>query len=104
MGIDQSRQGGLTVSGLKDGVNQVMQLINACLHGSLRGEVRVREEEDLYTRVAWCILGHNGNWERLPKTANHSLENKDIAGGIVDAQGISWSVDLQRLEATGQNY
>lgn len=99
---NQSGQGSLTVSGLKDGVNQVMQMINACLHGSLRREVRVREEEDLYTRVAWCILGHNGNWERLPKTANHNLENNDIAGGIMDAQDIQWSVDLQRMEATIQ--
>ncbi|XP_035531363.1 protein mono-ADP-ribosyltransferase PARP14-like [Morone saxatilis] len=97
---DQSGQGCLTVSGLKDGVNQVMQMINAHLHGCLRREVRLRDEEDLYSRVAWCILGHNGNWERLPKTANHNLENKDIAGGIVDAQSIQWSVDLQRLYAT----
>ncbi|XP_078132752.1 protein mono-ADP-ribosyltransferase PARP14-like [Sander vitreus] len=98
---DQSGQGTLTVSGLKDGVNQVMQLINVCLHGSLRREVRVREEEDLYNRVSWCILGYSGNWERLPKTANHNLENNDVAGGIVDAQRIQWSVNLQRMEATG---
>ncbi|KAE8279188.1 Poly [ADP-ribose] polymerase 14 [Larimichthys crocea] len=98
----QSGQGSLTVSGLKDGVNQVMQMINASLHGSLRREVRVRKGKDLYTRVAWCILGHNSNWERLPKTANHKLENKDVAGGIEDAQGIKWSVDLQRLEAKTQ--
>ncbi|XP_032400417.1 protein mono-ADP-ribosyltransferase PARP14 isoform X2 [Etheostoma spectabile] len=97
----QSGQGTLTVSGLKDGVNQVMQLINARLHGALRREVRVREEEDLYNRVSWCILGHSGNWERLPKTANHNLENNDVAGGIVDAQGLQWSVNLQRMEATG---
>ncbi|KAM9335916.1 protein mono-ADP-ribosyltransferase PARP14-like [Symphorus nematophorus] len=102
MQMGQSGQNSLTVSGLKDGVNQVTQLINASMHGSLRRQVRVREEEDLYTRVAWCILGQTGNWERLPKTANHNLENNDIAGGIVDAQGISWSVDLQRLEATRQ--
>ncbi|XP_076581410.1 protein mono-ADP-ribosyltransferase PARP15-like [Chaetodon auriga] len=97
---DQSGHGSLTVSGLKDGVNQVMQIINASLYDNLRREVRVREEEDLYTRVAWCILGHTGNWERLPKTANYNLESNDMAGGIVDAQGIRWSVDLQRLEAT----
>ncbi len=97
---DQCGPGSLTVSGLKDGVNQVMQMINASLRGFLRREMRVREEEDLYTRVAWCILGPNGNWERLPKTANHILENKNILGGIVDAQGTLWSVDLQRMEAT----
>ncbi|XP_031706813.1 protein mono-ADP-ribosyltransferase PARP14-like [Anarrhichthys ocellatus] len=97
---DQSGRGTLTVSGLKDGVNMVMQMVNASLHGSLRREVRVREEEDLFARVTWCILGHGGNWERLPKTANHNLENNDVAGGIVDAQSVQWSVDLRRMEAT----
>ncbi|XP_040887490.1 protein mono-ADP-ribosyltransferase PARP14-like [Toxotes jaculatrix] len=97
---DQSDQGSLIVSGLKDGVNQVMQMMTACLHGSLRREVREREEDDLYSRVAWCILGPNGNWERLPKTANYNLETKNVAGGIVDAQTIEWSVDLGRMEAT----
>lgn len=95
---DQSGQGSLTVSGLKDGVNKVVYMINA----SLRREVRVREEEELYTRVAWCILGPNGTWERLPKTANHSLEKNDVAGMIVDAQGIRWSVNAQKLEATSR--
>ena len=80
--------------------NKVMQMINASLHGNLRREVRVREEEDLYAHVAWCILGHRGNWERLPKTANHSLENNDVGGRIVDAQGDKWNADLQRMEAT----
>ncbi|XP_036968283.1 uncharacterized protein LOC119027303 isoform X2 [Acanthopagrus latus] len=97
---DQSGPGSLTVSGLKDGVNQVMQKINASLQVSLRREVRVREEQEFYTLVAWYILAHNGNWERLPKKANYSLENNDIGGGIVDAQGVLWSVDAQRLEAS----
>lgn len=98
--MQKDQSGALTVSGLKDGVNKVMQMINASLHGNLRREVRVREEEDLYGRVAWCILGQSGNWERLPKTANHNLENKDVAAGVADAQSIQWFVDLQRMEAT----
>uniref|UniRef100_A0A8D3A591 Poly [ADP-ribose] polymerase n=1 Tax=Scophthalmus maximus TaxID=52904 RepID=A0A8D3A591_SCOMX len=85
----QSGPGGSTVSGLKDGVNRVMQMINASLQGGLRAQQRVREEEDLYTRVAWCILGNNGNWERLPKVANRKLENSDISGAIVDARATS---------------
>lgn len=51
---NQSGQGSLTVSGLKHGVNQVMQMIQTT--GPLRREMRVKEEEDLYMRVAWCIL------------------------------------------------
>ncbi|XP_068584244.1 uncharacterized protein [Cebidichthys violaceus] len=47
---NQSGRGTLTVSGLKDGVNMAVQMINASLHGSLRREVRVREEEDLFAR------------------------------------------------------
>lgn len=98
----KSSDGSLTVSGLKDGVNQVAQMIHARLQSFLRGEVRVREEEDLFTRVAWCILGQNGYWERVPKVANRKLEMNDIGGGLVDAQGVTWSVDLQRMEATLQ--
>ncbi|XP_033181608.1 protein mono-ADP-ribosyltransferase PARP14-like isoform X2 [Mastacembelus armatus] len=97
---DQSVQGGLTVSGFKDGVNKVMQLINASLHEFLRREVRDREEDNLYTCVAWCIMGTNGTWERLPKTANYKIENDDVTGGIVDAHGVMWEVDQQRMEAT----
>ncbi|XP_062300429.1 protein mono-ADP-ribosyltransferase PARP14-like [Scomber scombrus] len=96
----QMNQGDLMVSGLKDGVGQVTQMINAFQHDCLRRQMRVREEEDLYGRVAWCILGHNGNWERFPKTATYDLEINDIARGIVDAQAIQWTVDRQRMEAT----
>ncbi|XP_030286114.1 uncharacterized protein LOC115589412 [Sparus aurata] len=71
---DQPGHNSLTASGLKGKVNQVTQKINPSLHGSLRREVRVREEEELYTRVAWYILGDYGKWERLPKTANYNLE------------------------------
>ncbi|XP_068444612.1 protein mono-ADP-ribosyltransferase PARP14-like [Clinocottus analis] len=96
--VSRERSGGAatTVSGLKDGVNRVTQRIN----DSFRREVRVREEEDLFARVSWCILGRDGLWERLPKTANHKLENNDVAGGIVDAESTTWSVDHQRISAT----
>ncbi|XP_029381987.1 protein mono-ADP-ribosyltransferase PARP14-like isoform X2 [Echeneis naucrates] len=97
--MDQSGPGSLMVSGLKDAVNQVTQKINTILQDNLRREVRAKEEEELYGRVAWCILGVNGNWERLPKKANHELENNGAAGGIVDTNNIQWTVDLQRMEA-----
>ncbi|XP_040929894.1 protein mono-ADP-ribosyltransferase PARP14-like isoform X2 [Betta splendens] len=97
---DQSGQGILTVCGLKDGVSQVMQMVNGFQKNSLIREIRLRDEDELYPRVAWCILGCNGNWERLPKTANYDLENNGASGGIVDAQGNSWSVNLQGMKAT----
>ncbi|XP_055358541.1 protein mono-ADP-ribosyltransferase PARP14-like isoform X2 [Betta splendens] len=97
---DQSGQGILTVRGLKDGVSLVMQMVNGFQQGSLIREMRVRDEDELYLRVAWCILGCNGNWERLPKTANYDLENNDASGEMVDARGNSWSVNLQAMEAT----
>ncbi|XP_030609406.1 protein mono-ADP-ribosyltransferase PARP14-like [Archocentrus centrarchus] len=98
MKTDQS--GSLTVSGLKDGVTRVIQKMSQCQFGTLKREVRVREEDDLYNRVVWCILAHNGNWERLPKTANHKLEIKELTEGITDAQGITWEVNLQMMAAT----
>ncbi|KAG7241534.1 hypothetical protein INR49_025439, partial [Caranx melampygus] len=71
---DQSGLGSLTVSGLKEGVNQVIQVIHTI--SLLRREVRAKEEEHLYSRVAWCIMGDSGEWERLPKRANRNLEKK----------------------------
>ncbi|KAF3697819.1 hypothetical protein EXN66_Car013500 [Channa argus] len=100
--MQMDHSGNLIVSGLKDGVNQVTQSINVYIRECLKREMRVREEEDLYTRVVWCLLGANGNWERLPKTANYNLDNGDIAGEIVDAQGLLWTVDLSVMEATRQ--
>lgn len=96
----KSDRGDWTVSGLTGEVNKLIILAHSFMQGLLVREVRIREEEDLYGRVAWCILGTNGNWERLPKTANHQLENKDTAGGIEDAQGIQWDVDLVKMETT----
>ncbi|XP_035004639.2 protein mono-ADP-ribosyltransferase PARP15 [Hippoglossus stenolepis] len=98
----QSGQGNMTVSGLKDGVNSVMQMIKESQLSSLRRQVIVREEEDLQSRVAWCILGSSGNWERLPKTANHRLEHNNLVGDIMDEQSDQWTVDLQKMEATRQ--
>uniref|UniRef100_A0A3P8RWX6 Poly [ADP-ribose] polymerase n=1 Tax=Amphiprion percula TaxID=161767 RepID=A0A3P8RWX6_AMPPE len=97
---DQPGRGGLMVSGLKDGINQVMQMLHTTT--PLRREMRVREEDDLYSRVTWCILGLHGSWERLPKTANLNLECTNVTKGIVDTQGILWSVDLRKMEAKRQ--
>ncbi|XP_029931671.1 protein mono-ADP-ribosyltransferase PARP14-like [Myripristis murdjan] len=88
-----------TVSGLNDEVTQVMQMYHACLHGSLQREMRSREEEEVFGRVAWCILGLRGDWERLPRAAHHDLEKKDVRGGIVDAHGDQWDVNLAKMEA-----
>ncbi|XP_036072612.1 protein mono-ADP-ribosyltransferase PARP14-like isoform X2 [Oryzias melastigma] len=99
--IEEDPSGGLTVTGLKDGVTQLMMMmIQSCLQGRLRIEMRVREEEDLYNRVMWCILDQRGNWQRLPKIANYNLEKRDIAAGIEDAHGVTWEVNLQKKTAT----
>ncbi|XP_036066928.1 protein mono-ADP-ribosyltransferase PARP14-like [Oryzias melastigma] len=98
--MEEDPSGSLTVTGLKDGVTQLMMMIQSCLQGSLRIEVRLRDEEDLYNRVMWCILDQRGIWQRLPKIANYNLEKRDIAAGIEDAQGVTWQVNLQEMEAT----
>nr|XP_015801932.2 protein mono-ADP-ribosyltransferase PARP14 isoform X1 [Nothobranchius furzeri] len=85
--------GNLTVSGLKDGVSKMVMLMHDIF-------MRTKEENNLYTRVAWCIMGQNGNWERLPKTSNYKLEKQDIKGGIQDARGVLWQVDLKERKGT----
>ncbi|XP_047433891.1 protein mono-ADP-ribosyltransferase PARP14-like [Mugil cephalus] len=97
MQVDHPNMGDLTVRGLKDGVSKVVQILET--KALLRRERRVWEEDELYTRVSWCILGSDHSWKRLPKTASHNLENSNVMKGIVDAEGISWSVDLQKMEA-----
>ncbi|XP_023202322.1 uncharacterized protein LOC111611013 isoform X2 [Xiphophorus maculatus] len=89
--------GNLIVSSMKDGVNRTIVKVNSKLHGTLTREMRGREEDDLFARVMWCILRRNGNWERVPKTANYNLEMRDVAGGIMDAHGVLWQVDLRNL-------
>ena len=59
-----------------------------------------RDQDALFARVSWCILGFWGDWERLPKKANHQLENKNITEGVMDAQGRMWKVNLIGMEAT----
>ncbi|XP_014842233.1 PREDICTED: poly [ADP-ribose] polymerase 14-like [Poecilia mexicana] len=96
--------GNLMVNGMKDGVNRAIVKFNSNLHGTLTREVRGRDEDDLYKRVMWCILGKNGNWDRVPKTANYNLERRDVTGGIVDAHGVLWQVDLQNLMVSAKGY
>ncbi|XP_026018057.1 poly [ADP-ribose] polymerase 14-like [Astatotilapia calliptera] len=98
--VQTDQSGALTVSGLKDGVTRVRQKMNQCQYMNLAREVRVREEEDLYNKVVWCILANHGNWERLPKSANHQLEKNELTEGITDAQGLIWEVDVQAMVAT----
>ncbi|XP_036002228.1 protein mono-ADP-ribosyltransferase PARP14 [Fundulus heteroclitus] len=100
--IEDNPSGNLTVKGMNDEVKKVILKFNSYVHGSLMRTVREKEEDELYSRVMWCILGQNGNWDRLPKTANYNLEKKDVAGGIVDAKGVPWQVDLRTLEVTTQ--
>lgn len=62
--------------------------------------MKEKEQDVLFSRVSWCILGLVGIWERLPKEAHHQLENRDIAGGILDAKAQKWTVNLSTMEAT----
>ncbi|KAM6949181.1 protein mono-ADP-ribosyltransferase PARP14-like [Aplochiton taeniatus] len=96
----QDTQGGWTVRGPKDSVNQVVQVIQRSIQGSLLRKVKDKEEDVVHAQVAWCILGTRGAWERFPKKANYTLEKRDTAAGVVDSQGDLWNVDLSQMEAT----
>ncbi|XP_049338892.1 protein mono-ADP-ribosyltransferase PARP14-like [Astyanax mexicanus] len=97
--IDQQSPDRLTVRGLNNGVIQFNRLVQ----GALVRQVQEREQDLVFTRVNWCILGTWGVWERLPKEANHQLENKNISRGVLEAQGQKWKVNLIRMEATSMD-
>ncbi|XP_034020662.1 protein mono-ADP-ribosyltransferase PARP14-like isoform X2 [Thalassophryne amazonica] len=100
----QSSEGEWTVSGLKDDIIKVRQMIHNKVQATLKKGMKKKEEDTLYNRVAWCMMGRGNSWERLPKVANHSLENNDVSRGIVDGQGILWTVDLEKMvvQTTGK--
>ncbi|XP_073693514.1 protein mono-ADP-ribosyltransferase PARP14-like [Garra rufa] len=84
------------VKGLKDGVNEVAKLAKDAV---LR-ESKEKDQDLLFSQVTWCILGQHGVWQKVPKDMNFKLEHKDVKDGYVDAQGVKWTVDLRRMEAT----
>lgn len=97
----EEKQGNIVmVTGFKDGINQLSCLVKTFITRELKKELRAKDEEDLYTRVTWCFCPQNGYWTKFPKKANYNLEKKEVAQGIVDAQGRAWNVDLERMEAT----
>ncbi|XP_062372730.1 protein mono-ADP-ribosyltransferase PARP14-like [Sardina pilchardus] len=97
--LDPSGSGsgaGVVVRGLTEGVKDVMYV----MQGALRRQVAERDQRELFAQVVWCIMGQRGDWERFPKEANQKLEKGDVSGGVTDAHGCRWNVDLRRKQAT----
>ncbi|KAL7875713.1 hypothetical protein AOLI_G00106760 [Acnodon oligacanthus] len=94
--ITQSSPNALEVCGLTNGVTEIARM----MQGALLRQVTERDQDMLFARCSWCILGSRGDWERLPKKAHHQLENNNFLGGVKDAQGRMWAVNLTRMEAT----
>uniref|UniRef100_A0A8C2AS70 Poly [ADP-ribose] polymerase n=1 Tax=Cyprinus carpio TaxID=7962 RepID=A0A8C2AS70_CYPCA len=94
--IEQSSSDGWVVKGQRNGVNEVVRLIQ----DALRRQVREKDQTFLFSQVTWCILGPRGIWQKVPKDANYKLEKRDVKDGIEDAQGVKWTVDLPKMEAT----
>ncbi|XP_077083641.1 protein mono-ADP-ribosyltransferase PARP14-like [Siphateles boraxobius] len=94
--LEQSSSGGWEVKGLKDGVKEVVKLIQ----DALRRQVREKDQASIFSQVTWCILGRRGVWQKVPVEMNYKLETEDVNDGITDAQGVKWTVDLRKLEAT----
>uniref|UniRef100_A0A672LVK0 Poly [ADP-ribose] polymerase n=2 Tax=Sinocyclocheilus grahami TaxID=75366 RepID=A0A672LVK0_SINGR len=84
------------VEGQRNGVNEVVRLIQ----DALRRQVREKDQTFLFSQVTWCILGPRGIWQKVPKDVNYKLEKRDVKDGIEDAQAVKWTVDLQKMEAT----
>ncbi|XP_050969990.1 protein mono-ADP-ribosyltransferase PARP15-like [Labeo rohita] len=94
--LDMSNSDRWVVKGLKDGVNEVVRLIQ----DALRRQVREKEEAHLFSHVTWCILGPRGIWQKVPQDVNYKLEKGGVKDYIVDAQGVKWTVNFQKMEAT----
>ncbi|XP_016415475.1 uncharacterized protein LOC107745958 [Sinocyclocheilus rhinocerous] len=94
--IEQNSSEGWVVKGQRNGVNEVVRLIQ----DALRRQVREKDQTFLFSQVTWCILGPRGIWQKVPKDVNYKLEKRDVKDGIEDAQGVKWTVDLQKMEAT----
>lgn len=69
----------------------------------LNSKVREKDQIFLFNQVTWCILGPRGIWQKVPKDMNFKLEKGDVKDGIVDAQGVKWTVDLRKMKATARN-
>ncbi|KAA0722939.1 TCDD-inducible poly [ADP-ribose] polymerase [Triplophysa tibetana] len=93
--MQETSSGVYEVMGQKDGVNEVAGLIQ----GALRRQLRQLDQENLYGQVTWCILGQRGLWQKLSKDMNYKLEKGDVKDGIMDAQGVKWTVDLKNMVA-----
>ncbi|XP_026101906.1 poly [ADP-ribose] polymerase 14 [Carassius auratus] len=94
--IEQSSSEQWVVKGQRDGVNEVVRLIQ----DALRRQVREKDQTFLFSQVTWCILPPQGIWQKLPIDVNYKLEKRDVKDGIEDAQGKKWTVDLQNMKAT----
>ncbi|XP_066536455.1 protein mono-ADP-ribosyltransferase PARP14-like [Hoplias malabaricus] len=98
LGIQITQQGRnrLVVRGLTNGVNEITRMMQEALLRQVRG----RDQDRIFAKVSWCILGSRGDWERLPKKAHHQLENNDVSEGVLDAQRQKWNVNLTTMEVT----
>ncbi|XP_051991394.1 protein mono-ADP-ribosyltransferase PARP14-like [Xyrauchen texanus] len=98
--MQQSNADNWVVSGLKDGVNEFTNELVRLIQSALRRQVRERDQENLFTKVTWCILGKHGVWQKVAKEINLKLEMGDVKEGIVDAQGVKWTVNLRKMVGT----
>ncbi|XP_028822095.1 protein mono-ADP-ribosyltransferase PARP14-like [Denticeps clupeoides] len=76
---EPSQNGDMVVSGLRNGVNEVIQLVQVALARA----VREFEQRDLY-----------GN------EANQTLEQGRSSSEVMDGQGRRWNVDLKKMTAS----
>lgn len=64
--------------------------------------MRVSQQNEMYARVTWCMMGPGGDWERFPKEANLQLEMGEVQAGVADWMSRQWRVDLTKMEVTDQ--
>lgn len=105
---DQAGSGGevYVLTGLREDVLSVIELVNKALRNVLRGDLQAKEEAVLALSVQWSLQDPGGVWHELSVRGNYMLEQahkqKDVSV-ITEVEGpnrIKMNLNLRAQEAT----
>ncbi|XP_072314828.1 protein mono-ADP-ribosyltransferase PARP14-like [Eucyclogobius newberryi] len=93
----------VVLSGLKEDVFIVADLVNKAIKNALSEDLREREEESLAQRVQWMYLEDGEDWKNFSLKQNSMLEEAEKKQEVfvkTEVNGNKVKVNLKALEAT----